>query len=211
MKRKNHLPPPSLLVLASASPRRRELLSITRIPFTVQISNIEEIIDPGKPPRVAAMDLAARKATSVANELAASIAHTRGNTTLVLGADTIVVSPEGEILGKPRNEEHAIQMLEKLSGKSHQVITGIALALAGNHHLIMDHSITTVTMYDLTRSEIETYVALEKPYDLAGAYAIQGLASLFVKGIDGDYFNVVGLPLSLLSRHLRNFGYPMFG
>lgn len=125
---------------------------------------------------------------------------------LVIGADTIVVIDD-EILGKPRDEEEARLFLRKLSGRVHRVITGIAVVDAGRGREEVDHEVTEVKFKELSEEEIELYIASGEPFDKAGGYGIQGLGSLFVEWIKGDYFNVVGLPIYRLSLLLRRFGF----
>jgi septum formation protein len=173
------------LVLASQSPRRSELLRNAGIPFRVQAADVDETPLPGEPP----VDYVRRLAHAKANAVP-------GN--LVLGADTVVVA-SGEILGKPANPADATRMLQLLSGRSHEVITGVCLAGA---ETIVAHDTTTVFFSPLTGEEIAGYVATGEPMDKAGAYAIQGLASRFVERIEGSYSNVVGLPVALVYRLL---------
>lgn len=194
-----------MLVLASASPRRQELLRNAGIPFTVCPANISEAVLAGESPRECAERLAREKAR-------ATLRLQPGK--LVLGADTIVVV-EGEILGKPRNEVDAQRMLRLLSGRTHQVITGVCLLgpplRSGNQELrteledIRSES-TLVTMITLTDDDIHSYIRTGEPMDKAGAYAIQGMASRWIPRIEGDYFNVVGLPVALLHKMLQEHG-----
>lgn len=182
------------LVLASASPRRRELLENARIAFTVAPADIHERRESGEAPAAYAERLARDKARAVA-------ANNGGR--LVLGADTIVVLGD-EVLEKPRDEEDAARMLRQLSGRTHQVITGVCLAGPGFEEL--RSASTDVTMAEIPDDEIAHYVASGEPMDKAGAYAIQGMASRWVTRLDGDYFNVVGLPVALVYRMLRDRG-----
>ena len=180
------------LVLASASPRRRQLLARLGLDFDVVPSDADETWPEGVAPGPAVEDLARRKAQTIARDRPEA---------LVLGADTVVVL-DGDVLGKPHDEAHARATLARLSGRTHEVFTGIALARADQ--TVTAHERTRVTFADLAPEEIAAYVATGSPMDKAGAYGIQDdLGSLFVAGIEGDYFNVVGLPLHRLYKSLR--------
>ena len=185
------------LVLASASPRRRELLQNAGIPFIIQASKIPELPREGEAPQACAERLAREKALDVFRQRPQDF---------VLGADTIVIV-DGEILGKPRDVADAARMLRLLSGRTHRVTTGVCLVgpdRKGRSSLQETRSETTrVTMSKLMDDDIESYVATGEPLDKAGAYAIQGIASRWISRIEGDYFNVVGLPVSLVYRMLR--------
>lgn len=192
-----------MLVLASASPRRQELLRNAGISFTAYPTNIPELPRPGEHPRDCAERLAREKAQAALRQ------HPDKP---VLGADTIVVV-EGEILGKPRDEGDARRMLHLLSGRTHQVTTGVCLAglRTGNQKLETGFEdtrseTTQVTMIPLSEEDIRSYIATGEPMDKAGAYAIQGMASRWIPRIEGDYFNVVGLPVALVFRMLREHG-----
>jgi septum formation protein len=180
------------LVLASASPRRADLLTAASIPFDVHAPDIDESRRYLEEPEAYAKRLARTKAANVA----ASIEANR----VVLGADTIVVVGR-RCLGKPRDDEEASAMLRLLSGRTHAVMTG--LALVHGTATIVDLSTTLVQFQELSAEEIAWYVGTGEPRDKAGAYAIQGGASRFVTRIDGSYSNVVGLPVELVYRHLR--------
>ena len=184
-----------MLVLASRSPRRSEILKQAGIAFTVRAADVDESFVPGEAP----VDYVRRLA-----EWKARAAHAQDDET-VLGADTTVVAG-GEILGKPEDAADARRMLALLSGREHDVMTGICLR-RGNH-FVRDHAVTRVWFSPLTAPEIDTYVASGEPMDKAGAYAIQGLASKYIERIDGCYFNVVGLPVSLVYRRLAEFNLP---
>jgi septum formation protein len=173
------------LVLASQSPRRSELLKSAGIAFRVQAANIDETHLAGETPVDYVRRLAREKAEAVPGEL-------------VLGADTVVVV-DGQILGKPIDAADAVRMLQLLSGRKHEVITGICLK---GREVVVDHEVTDVFFAVLTAMEIEEYVATGEPMDKAGAYAIQGLASRFVQRIEGSYSNVVGLPVAMVYRLL---------
>jgi septum formation protein len=187
------------IVLASASPRRQELLRNAGIPFTVQPADIDETPRAGESPRDCAERLAREKAQAVFQS---------NPQQFVLGADTIVVVDDA-ILGKPRDAEDAARMLRLLSGRKHLVITGVCLAgpVASGQSLVASNAKTSsettwVTFCELSDDEIHFYVATGEPMDKAGAYAIQGLASRWIPRIEGDYSNVVGLPVALVYRML---------
>lgn len=185
-------PPP--LVLGSASPRRLELLSTILPSFEVDTCDIDEEAHFHRPFGRGAESVAAAKALEVARRHPGSA---------VLGADTIVVVEE-LVLNKPATETHARQMMQALSGRTHQVITGVALAYADN--LWTEHEATEVTFAPLREAEVEAYVRSGEPFDKAGGYGIQGKGSVFIRRINGCYFNVVGLPLYRVSRMLERVG-----
>jgi septum formation protein len=180
-----------MLVLASASPRRQELLRNAGIPFEVQPAHIPEDPQPGESAKACAERLAREKALAVPRQRPQDC---------VLGADTVVVIG-GEILGKPSDAADAARMLRVLSGREHQVITGICLVVGGRCSVASET--TSVTMSEISENEIADYVASGEPMDKAGAYAIQGIASRWIPRIEGDYSNVVGLPVALVFRMLR--------
>lgn len=183
-----------MLVLASASPRRRELLLNAGIPFTVQIPHVDEQAKPGEDAVAYVQRIAAKKAEAV--KAAAE--------DLVLAADT-VVSLNGAILGKPISAAEASMMLKALSGNTHEVLTGICLRY-GSRSLV-DLSVTKVTFLTLGEEDIAEYVRSGEPMDKAGAYGIQGIASRFVHSVQGCYFNVVGLPVSLVCQRIVDLGW----
>jgi septum formation protein len=228
-----------MLILASGSPRRQELLRNARIPFVVQAADIEERVRDGELPRDCAERLAREKALAVSRSRPADC---------ILGADTIVVV-DGNILGKPRDADDAARMLRLLSGRVHEVITGVCVVRAGvrgqgsgvsngravvsgqgpgvskskrhtgpalgsvgeqlaadERRLTTASEITLVTMSELSDGDIREYVATGEPMDKAGAYAIQGIASCWIPRIEGDYSTVVGLPVALVYRMLREQG-----
>ncbi|MGD8414054.1 MAG: Maf family protein [Candidatus Latescibacterota bacterium] len=179
------------LILASRSPRRRSLLEKLCIPFEIIASDVEEVVDPDWTPAETVVKLSVEKAQQVA---AANPER------LVLAADTIVVL-DGHILGKPDSPTEAIDMLSRLSGRTHEVLTGVALFHLASDRKVFDYERTQVTFSSLEDDEIEAYVDSGSPLDKAGAYGIQDdRGSLFISGISGDYYNVVGLPLNLLYR-----------
>ena len=181
-------------ILASASPRRRELLAQAGFTFEVVPADVPELQKPSEDPIHFVTRLAREKAEAVADT------HALTPDTLVLGADTIVLVDE-EILGKPRDEADAARMLRQLSGKTHQVITGVCLAKGRERQRAAE--VTFVRFNTLSDLEIDAYVATGEPLDKAGAYAIQGRAGRWVPRIHGCYFNVVGLPLALVSSMIE--------
>lgn len=192
------------LILASASPRRRELLGLFGLPFTVVPSQYEERL-PNRHPEPA--ELAVHLATEKARDVAA-----RQSNALVLGADT-VVALEDRVYGKPNDTEDAVRMLRELSGRIHQVITGVAVidTRGASHTTHVLHAVTDVTFRPLSEVEIRAYVSTGEPADKAGAYAIQGYGGLLIEGIRGDYPNVVGLPVTPLLLLFRSLGLPLLG
>ncbi len=178
------------LILASQSPRRKELLGMFHIPFTVRVADIDETIDPGKAPAGEVARVSKLKALAVPRE----------PEDVVIAADTIVVL-EGRVLGKPKDEAEAEVMLTALSGRDHQVMTGVTV-LKGQACLTHTE-ITDIHFRPLSQAEIQTYVATGEPMDKAGAYGIQGGAALFAEKLHGDYYNVMGLPVCRLYQMLR--------
>ncbi len=181
-----------MLLLASASPRRAEILRAAGIPFEVRPSQIDETRRPGEPAGEYVRRLArekARQAPAAPNQI-------------VLSADT-TVSVEGAILEKPVDDADAARMLHLLSGRTHEVVTGICLRQGERY--VVDAEATRVRIAVLTADEISEYVASGEPMDKAGGYAIQGLASRYIERVEGCYFNVVGLPISLVWRRLKEF------
>jgi septum formation protein len=183
-----------VLILASASPRRRELLRNAGIAFSVQPANIPEELQDGESPQDFAQRLAREKAITVLS------LRPEGP---VLGADTIVVI-DNEILGKPLDQEDAARMLRTLSGRQHEVITGVCL-VGDSIPVDVRSSTTRVTMEVFGEAEIQEYIKGGEPMDKAGAYAIQGMASRWISRIEGDYSNVVGLPVPLVWKMLRHY------
>lgn len=188
-----------MLVLASASPRRKELLTQAGFSFTVQQSSIAEDLLPAESPIAYVTRLAREKAQAVYDQVAPR--YTGDAPLLVLGADTTVVAPDGEILGKPCDYADAARMLRKLSGATHQVITGVALVSEAVRPTGVETAaeVTYVTVATISEEEIDAYVKSGEPMDKAGAYAIQGYAARFIPRVHGCYFNVVGLPLALVT------------
>jgi septum formation protein len=188
------LPP---VILASASPRRLDLLRQIGIEPVVEPADVDETLEPGVDVAAAVAGLAATKARAVA-------AGHRGQRVIVLGADTLVVL-DGEALGKPVDEADARDMLDRLSGREHEVMTGVAIIDATTGGDVGGVETTIVRFRDLDPDEIDAYVATGEPLDKAGAYGIQGGAAGFVAELTGDHSNVVGLPLALVQRLLEQF------
>lgn len=184
------------IILASASPRREELLKKIGLKFRVESSNYEENISYELEPHELAKLLSLEKAKLVAKN------H---KNVLVIAADTFIVF-EGKILGKPRTKTEAREMLERINGKPHSVITGFTIVDSGSNKALSKSVETKVHLRKLNSNEIDVYVKSKEPLDKAGAYAIQGLGSVIVEKIEGDYYNVVGLPLSTLVESLKEFG-----
>ena len=182
------------IVLASASPRRKELISLITESVEIRPAECDETLPDGIGAKEAVEYL-----SKIKNDAAKSIsAHDE----LIISADT-VVAVSNEILGKPADKEDARRMIKLLSGRTHQVYTGVTISYKENAVTFSEK--TDVSFFDLTDDEIESYVSSSEPYDKAGAYGIQGKASLLVSGINGDYFNVVGLPVARLNRELSKF------
>ena len=187
-----------MLILASQSPRRRALLAQMGLAFEVRVSEADETPPENASPEDAAVAIALRKAEAVEKA--------PGDT--VIGADTTVLTPEGEVFGKPHSREEARRMLESLSGRTHTVVTGVAV-LNGTRRLTRAVE-TRVRFRTLSDGEIEAYIDTGEPFDKAGAYGIQGRAAWLVDALEGDYFNVVGLPLAPLGEMLREAGFDVW-
>ncbi|WP_053957521.1 nucleoside triphosphate pyrophosphatase [Inediibacterium massiliense] len=185
----------SKIILASSSPRRKDILSRFDIPFEVKTSSIEEKIYAGDTPKQVAMTLAFEKAIEVSKECEAG--------DIVIAADTIVV--KNHILGKPKNYDDAFCMLKKLQNNIHFVITGIAVIQAHTYNKFVSYDQTKVKMKELTDGLIKRYIDTGEVWDKAGAYAIQGKGSVLIEWIEGDYFNVVGLPIGKLQSILSTY------
>ncbi len=179
------------LILASQSPRRRELLGLLNMPFTVRVADIDETMDPNKSAQSEVARVSAAKAQAVPRRAG----------DIVIAADTIVVL-DGAILGKPTDQAHAKAMLTMLSGRTHQVMTGVTVLKDGQ--MLTHTEITDVTFRALTERQIDRYVATGEPMDKAGAYGIQGGAAVFAEGLKGDYYNVMGLPVCRLLQMLQS-------
>lgn len=181
------------IILASASPRRRELMALAGYDFEVICADINETFPKNAVPEDVVKSLALQKAQAVAENHSDAV---------VVGSDT-VVALDGKILGKPHSEREAAEMLRLLSGRKHKVYTGVAIVCGEKVKNFFDE--TDVEFYPLSDAEIEAYVATGEPMDKAGSYGIQGKGALLVKGISGDYFNVMGLPISKVYREMRDF------
>ncbi len=188
------------LILASASPRRAELLRQIGLDFQVVPSTFEEETLPEADPAQLVMELALNKAKRVAESTSAG---------LVIGADTVVFLG-GRILGKPSGMDEAVRMLKQLSGQTHQVFTGVALVEVPGGKIRVDYEMTRVKFRSLCMSEIEAYVSTKEPLDKAGAYGIQGKGAVLVEAVHGCYFNVVGLPIAKLVMMLQDFGVSLW-
>ena len=186
------------LILASASPRRQELLKLFGIPFIVRVAAIDETMDPA----ASAYDEVAR----LSREKALAVTREAGD--IVIAADTIVVC-EGRVLGKPHSEEEAFAMLSLLSGRDHQVMTGCTVLLGERAETFTE--VTDLHFRELSEKEIRRYVASGEPMDKAGAYGIQGGAALFCEKMDGDYYNVMGLPVCRLGETLKELAPELMG
>lgn len=185
------------LILASSSPRRAELLKQIGLNYQIMVCDVDETLLPGMSPPELVEFLAERKAAAVARNLHEGI---------VLGADTVVVW-QGQVLGKPLNEEDAFSMLVKLQGSTHDVYTGVALIDVHSGKIMVGHEKTRVFFRNIEEDEIRRYVASGEPLDKAGAYGAQGLAAIYINKLEGCYTNVVGLPLARLSVMLKAIGY----
>jgi len=179
-----------MLILASQSPRRSEILERAGIPFVVKAANVDETPLPDEDPESYVKRVAELKAMAIE----------AGPADVVLGADTVVVI-DRRMLGKPAGVEDAAAMLKSISGRKHEVLTGVCLKRG--QQMTADWAVTLVWFITLTDEEIQEYVATGEPMDKAGAYAVQGLASKFVEKIEGSYTNVVGLPVEVVYKHLR--------
>ena len=186
------------VILASQSPRRRELLGLTGLDFIVRVADIDETMDETRSP--------VEEVARVSREKALAVAREPGD--VVIAADTIVVC-EGKVLGKPKDEDDAFRMLSLLSGRNHQVMTG--MTVVQGDEIVTHTEVTKLRFRNLLPGEIRAYIASGEPMDKAGAYGIQGGAALFCVGMEGDYYNVMGLPVCALSVILRTFGLPIWG
>ena len=188
------------IILASKSPRRQELLRLLGLSYTVMTEDVDERMDPSIPPEHEVARVSALKAAAVLPLVDPE--------DVVICADTIVVLG-GDVLGKPKSETEARAMLERLSGKTHRVLTAVTVCKGDARQSGVEQ--TKVTFRKLSAKEIDAYIETGEPMDKAGAYGIQGYGSCFVSGIRGDYFNVMGLPLCRLTSMLRSVGVPILG
>ena len=180
------------VILASQSPRRRELMQHLHIPFVIRVADIDETMNANNPPCEEVAKVSRRKAEAIP----------RTPEDIVIAADTIVVC-DGKVLGKPADEDDAFRMLSLLSGRDHQVMTG--MTVCQGDRFVVTTEVTDVHFRDLTEKEIRSYIATGEPMDKAGSYGIQGGASVFADRICGDYYNVIGLPVCRLSCILKEF------
>ena len=207
------------IILASQSPRRKELLALAGYDFQVVTSNVEEVINKENP-REIAEDLSCQKAKDVFNIILEKYGNNHIKDYVVIGADT-VVSIDGEILGKPKDKEDALRMISMLQGRTHQVFTGVTLVMMGESQMETRSfsECTDVTFYPMSDEEIQSYVNYDMACnsnvpsasgpvfdwsDKAGGYGIQSTSAKYIKGISGDYYNVVGLPIAHLHQELKN-------
>ncbi|MEX1377048.1 MAG: Maf family protein [Eubacteriales bacterium] len=180
------------IILASGSPRRKELLMRMGVDFDIMLCDAEEIYDENMPPAQIVEFLAKQKA-EIVNKMA------QGR--VVIGADTVVSIGE-HILGKPADQKEAYDMIKKLSGNWHDVITGICIF--ENEEYLLEHEITKVHFVDMTEDEIKSYINTDEPYDKAGAYGIQGLAGMYIDRIEGDFYNIMGFPMAKVRNMLKS-------
>ncbi|WNQ12969.1 Maf family protein [Paenibacillus aurantius] len=224
------------LILASSSPRRQELIRTLGLPYVIRVSDADETVEPGLSPAQIVETLALRKAETV-HELIRKERDLQGG--VIIGSDTVVVL-DGEVLGKPRDREDAFMTLTRLQGSTHEVFSGVACLAAGEPEQAQEsaaaarsvgpsmsyrlrhgaetekpsaavgHSVSKVTFRPMSPDEIRAYIATGEPMDKAGSYGVQGLGSLFVERIDGDFYSVMGLPMNLLYSMLLEFGISPF-
>ena len=206
------------IILASASPRRKEILTLIGLPFLVYPAKGEERTEKTEPAEVV-KELSHQKAVEISDAILSGSGKNIGSEELweeaygdsedclIIGADT-VVSVDQEILGKPVDEEDAAKMLQKLQGRTHEVHTGVTLILIKNRFkkIRTFSDVTEVTFYPMTEEEIRSYIRTEEPMDKAGAYAIQGKCAVYIKGIRGDFYNVMGLPAARMMQELKAWG-----
>ena len=188
------------IILASKSPRRRELLSLLGIDFTVMTEDIDETINQSVPVEEEIKRLSYEKAKAVKDAVS--------DESIIIAADTVVVLGN-QVFGKPKDDYQAKEMLSTLSGKTHKVITGVTVMKKNKSDTRA--AVTEVTFRNLSDKEIQEYINTGDPFDKAGAYALQGISTIFVSGISGDHFNVYGLPVSMLASMLRDFGVKILG
>lgn len=190
------------IVLASGSPRRKEILSQVGISFVVNVSNIEEITSQTTPENIV-MELSKRKAYDVAKRYTEN--------TIIIGSDTIVAYQD-QILGKPKDEGHAKEMLELLSGKTHEVFTGVTVIRKNESGEVSEqtfYEVSKVSFSGLTQEDIMDYITSKEPMDKAGAYAVQGRFAVHITRIEGDYYTIVGLPVARLYQEVKQLGFDL--
>jgi septum formation protein len=193
------------IILASASPRRKELLEKIDLKFEVDASDCEEDINPGLESRLKPREIVRKLSIKKAQSVAA-----RHKNAIIIAADTIGMVGD-KILGKPHTKNEASKMLRAISGKSHSVITGFSILDTATNKIVTETVNTQVYIKKLTGEEIDAYVKTGEPLDKAGAYAIQGMGAVIVKKIEGDFYNVMGLPLNALTEALKEFGINIWG
>ncbi|MGL4738654.1 MAG: Maf family protein [Cellulosilyticaceae bacterium] len=181
------------VILASGSPRRKELMKLIPVPFDVAVKEVDETLIEGLSAEENVMQLAKKKALAVAQSFKEQ---------WVLGCDTVVIC-DGQILGKPRDEVHAKEMLGLLSGRAHEVVTGVCMVKQDEDKVELFFDRTIVYFKELSDREVSYYIETREPMDKAGAYGIQGYASIFISRIEGDYYNVMGLPIQLVYDYLK--------
>lgn len=189
------------IILASSSPRRQELVRSLGVPYDIRVSHADETTEPGLAPEAIVETLSLRKAAAVHETLGGEDRRDA----VIVGSDTIVVL-DGTVLGKPQDEADALRMLTALQGRSHTVYSGIACIDGATGRSHTAHRATQVTMKSMDEARIRRYIATGEPLDKAGSYGIQGIGATLVESLQGDYFNVVGLPVSLLADMLEPFG-----
>ncbi len=185
------------LILASGSPRRKELLSYITPDFEIRVSDAEEKTEPGLSPAETVISLAGQKADAVLPTL--------GSGDVLISADTVVYI-DGDILGKPHSREEAFDMLSSLSGRRHTVFTGVCITDGKKRVAFAER--TEVEFFELSDEDVNAYIDSGEPFDKAGGYGIQGKGALLVKGINGDFYNVMGFPIGRISRELKSFDIP---
>jgi septum formation protein len=188
------------IILASTSPRRKEIFAKIKLPFEIQESNYEENMNLKMPPEKLAEYLSAGKAKAVAE---------KNSNAIIIAADTFVVYDDRP-LGKPKTAERAKEMLEMLSGKEHEILTGVTIMDADSGKTISFHDATKVFMKELSPDIIDAYIKTGEPIDMAGAYALQEIGALLIEKVEGDFFNAMGLPLKRLVEELKHFGVEVF-
>ncbi|MCY9663770.1 Maf family protein [Paenibacillus alginolyticus] len=191
--------PKQRLILASSSPRRQELIQSLGLPYIIRVSDADETVEEKISPAELVEVLSLRKASTVLEML--EVSEKEG---IIIGSDTVVVYQD-EVLGKPVDEQDSFRMLKALQGSTHQVYSGVACVDAATGKQVVSHRVTNVKMKPMSDAQILRYIATGEPKDKAGSYAIQGIGATIVESIEGDYFTVVGLPLSLLSDLLLSF------
>jgi septum formation protein len=194
------------LILASSSPRRQELIQTLGLPYEIRVSDVNEDTDAGMSPAEIVEQLSIRKARAVSDMYKAE----QREEGIVIGSDTIVVLGE-EVLGKPRDQQDAARMLDALQGKAHHVFSGVACIDLKTGRELRSHMVSKVTFRAMSEEEIWGYVQTGEPLDKAGAYGVQGLGAVFIEKIEGDFYNIMGLPLNLLYQMLLKLGISLFG